>query len=323
MATIPKGKDFDMDWQFKVALASAAVFFLLPYWMKDMPHSITFAGLGAAVLFGLWGLPWLSQKIPTSSGLLLILSCSGVIAAATLIIKSFNENYLKIEVRTNNAEYPTGTLVSGIEFKPNFTEATVLIYNASTAAFADLNLVLRFDEPIVAIAQQSKIPDVTFETKSQADLRIMVKDPTGKVIAVPSVTLLATDVGYRIRCPRLLGKSTIIITAALSDIVQERHPEWKALPIEQQVKIKKMIWTITMSDGTKYWLGHMDGDVFSQRRPPAWLNVEGEYNEGPITRKISQKIDFSPMTFDSPKGLLDGIFSIRCVPSRASLGRFY
>jgi hypothetical protein len=73
-----------MDWQFTISLSTAAIFFLLSYVVKDMPHSITWAGIGAAVLFGLWGIPWVSQRVLLWPGLLIILGFSVIICGGIL-----------------------------------------------------------------------------------------------------------------------------------------------------------------------------------------------------------------------------------------------
>ena len=84
-----------MDWQFKAAIGAAVLFFLLPYWVKDMPQSITNAGIAAAILFGLWGLPWVEQRISALPGLLLILGFCGIIAGLTLVVQSWGKSGLR------------------------------------------------------------------------------------------------------------------------------------------------------------------------------------------------------------------------------------
>jgi hypothetical protein len=74
-----------MDWQFKVGIAVAIVFGLLPFVAKDIPQSFTWAGITAAVLFGLWGIPWANQRIFLWSGLLIILGFSLLTAGGVSI----------------------------------------------------------------------------------------------------------------------------------------------------------------------------------------------------------------------------------------------
>lgn len=229
-----------MDWQFKVGLAFAALFGLLPFWVKEMPLPLTLAGIAAAVMFGAWGLPWIDARVQPLYGLVLIALVSGTVATLTLIVQSivdFPEP--KISAFSNNVEYPEGSIVSGIKFHPQFTEAAILLKNDSTKDFDELTLVFQFDEPIAAIGQKTNISNVSFEEKNGFDARVMIADATGKRTAVPDVVLLATDAGYRMRCPKFVGQSSMQITIALSDVVQEQHPEWKALPPEEQVKKKR------------------------------------------------------------------------------------
>src|ERR1035437_5108136 len=74
-----------MDWQFKVGIATAMFFCLLPFTVKDIPQSVTWAGIAAAALFGLWGIPWANQRIFLWSGLLAILGFSLLTGAGVLI----------------------------------------------------------------------------------------------------------------------------------------------------------------------------------------------------------------------------------------------
>lgn len=300
-----------MDWQFKTCIALAIFFGILPFAVKDMPQAVTWAGLGAAVLFGLWGIPWAAQRIPTYHGLLLILSLCGVIVATSLIILSLKEALsLQIGVVVNNAEYPSGLIVSGIEFKTNFTEATIRITNSSQENYEDISLLFQFDEAIAAIAQGSNVPNISFYEKNGLDTRFMLANPAGKTVVVPEIELLATNAGYIMRCPHLPSETTIRVVVALTDISGPPHADYSKLPFEEQVKMKEIVSTVT-ADGFTYWMGHRDGNVYGPRRSPLWLKIEGKYTVSQMTYPVSKKIDFSPMTFTGPWKFLDGVMSIQ------------
>ncbi len=297
-----------MEWQFKVAIGAAILFGLLPYLVKDMPLSITYSGIFGAILFGLWGIPWAAQRIPAWPGLLLILSCCGAVAATTLLIQSWNEKKLSIWAVTSSAEYPSGTMVGGIEFRPEFTEATVIIKNAADEGMDDINLLLQFDQAIAGIAQQSAIPNVSFEEKNGMSAGFMLSDPkTGKAIRVPSIVLLATDAGYRMRCPHLASGATIRLVVALTNITPPAHPDYSNLPFDEQVTKKEIVATIKTGAGETYWMGHRDGDVYGPRLPPQWLKTDGAYELSKVSHTMSQKIEFSPMAFNQPWKFLEGI----------------
>lgn len=297
-----------MDWQFKAAIGAAVLFFLLPYWVKDMPQSITNAGIAAAILFGLWGLPWVEQRISALPGLLLILGFCGIIAGLTLVVQSWGKSKLVVWALTSSAEYPDGTMVGGIEFKPQFTEATITIKNVAGENLNDINLLFQFDQPIAAISQQSAVPNVSFAEKNGMAAGFMLADPkTGKAIKVPSIVLLATDAGYRMRCPRLTDGETIRLVVVLTNITPAPHPDYSNLPFEEQVTKKEIVATVKTGAGETYWMGHRDGDVYGPKQPPQWLKVEGTYELSKTSHSITQKIEFSPMALNQPWKFLEGI----------------
>lgn len=70
-----------MDWQFKVGVGLSILFGLLPYAIKDMPQSITWAGVVAGLLLIVWGFVPSHDKMAVGPTLLLIASLSGLVGS--------------------------------------------------------------------------------------------------------------------------------------------------------------------------------------------------------------------------------------------------
>jgi hypothetical protein len=68
-----------MDWQFKFGLGAAVVFGLLPFAFKDMPQSITWAGICVGILLCGWALIPNHGRMPVGPTLLLIASLAGFV----------------------------------------------------------------------------------------------------------------------------------------------------------------------------------------------------------------------------------------------------
>jgi hypothetical protein len=115
-----------------------------------------------------------------------------------------------------DGEYPAGKDISGIPWKTEFTELQVQFTNDPDRVYEDLNIVIRPTEAIAAIKQITDVPGVSFAGKNDSAIHVVdVNFQSGASNAIPLV-LLATDAGYRMRCPRLPGHSTLRAVIALA-----------------------------------------------------------------------------------------------------------
>jgi hypothetical protein len=113
---------------------------------------------------------------------------------------------------------------------------------------------------------------------------------TMKASAIPLI-LLATDAGYRMRCPHLPAHTDIQITLALADIRWDPS-EPSNVPIKQEIADKNYIFRTKFDDFSAYWLGHSDGSDYTPRpTSDEWIKLDGEYTATQRTRTVSQKIE--------------------------------
>jgi hypothetical protein len=177
--------------------------------------------------------------------------------------------------------------------RPEFTELQVWINNPSENNYDDISPVIRPNDPIAAIAQATNVPDVSFEDKNGVSLRLTDINPTaGTKTAIP-VVLLATDAGYRVRCPRLPAKTTIRVEIALADIKWNPSPP-NDRPIEEKVRDINYIFRLKQDDFSTYWLGHAEANDYTPRPTSTdWARIEGEYKAAQRKRSISQKIQIA------------------------------
>jgi hypothetical protein len=191
-----------------------------------------------------------------------------------------------------NAEYPDNTVISGIVWRPEFTELDFIIENSTSRPYDDLDLLIRPNFPVAAIAQSSDLSGVRIEDHYTMLSRQILKDASGKGKANPLV-LAATDSGYKVRCEHLPAKSTLRLVIAIAEI------KWNPNPPAQRPDFglfdPDYILRYKFDDFSTYWYAHAGSNIYTPRVSPDWVKVDGEYNVLYRTRTVSEKITLPRM----------------------------
>jgi hypothetical protein len=195
---------------------------------------------------------------------------------------------LTMEAIITDAAYPPGTDIHGIIWKKGFTELRLNIFNTSNRNYQNMSLSIQPVEPIAAIKQNTNIIGVVFYDNRRINLTPMqINLSTGQRTALPLV-LVATDSGYTMHCPSLPGGTSIEIVMALAEISTPQPSEKP--PIED----KNGTLRIRFDDGSSYWFGYADGDVYVPQPPSTQtVKVEGKYEAALRTRPIAEKLKVS------------------------------
>jgi hypothetical protein len=157
---------------------------------------------------------------------------------------------LDVSAFVTDGDWPLGTTIADIPFRPEFTELRVSIRNSSDRSYDDLNIVVRPDVAVAGIGQTSNIPGVSFEDKNGLNTRMLeVNTQTNQSKVVPLI-LLATDAGYRIRCPHLQSGAAIEIVLAIADV------RWNPSPPGSGGQIRDVNYVLRWKsdDFSTYWL---------------------------------------------------------------------
>jgi hypothetical protein len=248
-------------------LSVGLVYFALVVWSLD-------------VFFEPWPRPWMRWPALGFVALLAVLvSWLWVFVSAPLGVSS-------VAVA---AEYPAGTSIGGIKWRPEFTETQVRIANPSARTYSDIDLVVTVDFPVAAISQLSTVPDVSFENALAMSITQMVIDESNGNRRANPLVLLATDAGYRIRCGRLLPKSTLHLVLAVADV--RWNPEaWKPRP-DGGIFEKDYVLRLKMSGGKTFWYGHNDAaNAYTPRPTPQKITVTGEYTAAQRRRVVDMSL---------------------------------
>jgi hypothetical protein len=221
----------------------------------------------------------------------------GIILIA-LVIAGFSVGFvfvdapLPVTAYVTDGEYPEGTDISGIPWKPQFTELRVQFDNNTDRTYEDLNIVIRPNDAVAAITQSTNVPSVSFEDKNDMSERIVDVDlGTGMKRTIP-LDLLATDAGYRMRCPRLAGQTVVRVVMALADVRWNPNPPSSVRLPSEIMREPEYIQKFKNIDFSTYWLGHRYGNVYTPRpTSSSWVMVDGQYTVLQRRRTISQKIE--------------------------------
>jgi hypothetical protein len=144
--------------------------------------------------------------------------------------------------------YPEGTNIYGIEWKPNFSELGIVLTNDTDIDYTNLDVYLRTDLMIanggVAPGTNQCSIEADLPGVSIADARLTATDEKGNKFSLPvfdrSRPIIATD--YRMRCARFAGKSKIDSRFSIvgKDLFSGSHiqPKWGKLSADYDASFR-------------------------------------------------------------------------------------
>jgi hypothetical protein len=200
----------------------------------------------------------------------------------------FVKSPLQVSAFITDAEYPVGETIAGIAWRPEFSELQVWLSNPSRSGYDDLNIVVRPSSAVAKIGQATNVPDVSFEDKNGLTTRLTTITPSDQRTGLP-LDLLATDAGYRVRCPHLPAHTEIKLVLAFVDMKWPVPAYVNQLPPQQKFQDSNYVVRVKFDDFSTYWQGHPNTDMYAPRpRFAERIKVEGEYVGGQRIRSISQ-----------------------------------
>ena len=187
-----------------------------------------------------------------------------------------------VSATTSAANYPAGTTISGIPWDNRYTPVE-LTFRAN-AEITDLELYLNPDQPVVAIAQATKLAGVAWSTSGDK-LRpgVEIIDAQGVRTGVP-VVLIATTSGYTVTIPTMKRGEELVIVIAT------------ATPDPPKVEATTNPLTVWMfpsdREGEKWWYArHPFPEAFAPNRPRVLgLFVNAKYKVGRREQNFTEAV---------------------------------
>jgi hypothetical protein len=221
----------------------------------------------------------------------------GIIVAACLIW--FNLSFVIVSAPltfnslASNSDYALGGGPGGIAWRSVFVELDFMATNPTDSNYDNIDMVVRPDYPVAAIAQLSNLSDVSFEDYYGVTNRVTVQDLSTQV-GVPLV-FLATDAGYKIHCGRIPPKSSLRLVMAVVD-TKKSAPTDPQKPIILPREVSPDDFILEQSFDTKgdkatYWFGSAKNlSIYAPGAKPKKIIVSGSYTAINRRRNVKQEI---------------------------------
>lgn len=234
----------------------------------------------------LWLEPKLRRWIKISGTAIIALLCTGFTRSFVLVPAP-----LGVSAMATIAEYPTGTTIAGIPWKPYYTEETFLINNPTDEAYTDIELVLHPDHPVVTAAQKTSLPNVLVQEEHDFGLRMSMDQ-----YVVPFV-LVASNTSYNVHCDRLPARSALEILVVLVDFKPQMVRPGTGLPSPTLMDptedkfVMRALLNLRNGQQQTYWYAHQGNETFYAPRPiPESAQVSGSYVASNRRRKVDLQL---------------------------------
>lgn len=187
------------------------------------------------------------------------------------------------------AEFPGGTVIGGIPWKPFYTELDILINNPTDDSYDDVDLLLQPDHPVAAVGQASGLPGVSFQDRYGEELRVALDE------SAVSLVLVATNAGYRVHCGRIPPQSALRVVMAVVELRSGMfNPPTASAempnPMADTYVARARIYE--GKDELIYWWAHPGNERrFYDKRPiPKAVKAAGHYTASNRRRSINERI---------------------------------
>jgi len=269
--------------------------------------TLLFGGLGMirpqffplAVFFVYLGLAVLALDLYVESGLLTVFKIFGwVVISATAIWFSIAVVFVPAPVSiftlTTPFNYPENKGPANIDWRPYYAELDVLISNPTDGNYDDINVLVRPDAPVAAVAQLSNLLDVSFEDQFGMTTHFTIEDVSQPDKQLTMV-FLATDAGYKVHCGRIPPYTSLKIVMAVVSIDpgRERKPN-EPFMLSPNVKLEEFYVTSTVTNKNGkffYWYGNENNSsLYLPKSQPTKISVVGSYVAANRVKKVNQEI---------------------------------
>jgi hypothetical protein len=216
----------------------------------------------------------------------------GLLAFSRLIV--FVPAPLALSSLSTDNYYGDGSGPGGIAWRSVFTELVLTVNNPTGRGYGDVDLWVRPDYPVAAIAQLSNLSDVSFEDYYGVTDRIRIEDLSTRE-GVPMV-FLATDAGYKVHCGDIPPHSSLQIVMAVVDTKKSQPQDPKnpvVVPGNASLDDFIVEQTIRTKGGDKavYWFGSAKHRSFYvPGAKPKKVAVSGSYTATNRNRSASQEV---------------------------------
>jgi hypothetical protein len=215
----------------------------------------------------------------------------GLLAFSWLVV--FVRAPLALSSLSSDINYAQGSGPGGIAWRSVFTELVLTVNNPTGRGYDDVDLLVRPDFPVAAIAQLSNLSEVSFEDYYGVTNRITVEDLSARV-GVPMV-FLATDAGYKVHCGHIPPRSSLQIVMAVVDTKKsEPQDPKKPVIVPENVSLDDFILEQsfdTKGDKATYWFGSPKNlSAYAPGAKPKRIAVSGSYTATNRNRSVSQEV---------------------------------
>jgi hypothetical protein len=185
-----------------------------------------------------------------------------------------------------NTDYPPEAGPGGIPWRSFYTELDFMVINPSDNGYDNVDISVRPDSPVAAIAQLGNLSDVSFEDAFALRQETTIEDVDSHT-KLGNMALIATDAGYKVHCGHIPPRNSLRIVMAV--VAFKKTP--KSNPILPDDLMTQE--TFTDRDGKfTYWFGTpTNSSLYEPRACPKKIVVSGSYIASYRKRTMKQEVN--------------------------------